>query len=91
MYFLGVERRVGTSRKTGAEYDFTVLRYAVPFLPFTGQTSRTVGSGWSVVEVRCSAPVSDFADIEPGDAVSLRFAPDPRDPQRVTCTGVDGG
>jgi hypothetical protein len=93
--FVGANRRKGVSEKTGREYDIAEVVYMVPDEP--GTKKHDDGSTiWSYACHGCKVQtvplhgdaLSTFGKVQPGDVVSLKIEPDPRNPRRTHVIGI---
>ena len=93
--YLGANRRVGVSEKTGNPYDIAELVYTVPDEPSqkVSDDGRTIwnyiGFGHKVRTLPLqSEAIGLFESVVPGKVVEVNLEPNPMNPTRNHVTGL---
>jgi len=86
--FINVQRRHGTSSKTGQPYDICTVEYGVPIEPRKTDAYTFLGYGLSVKEIRCDPACMDsFKEIDSLSEIDLILQPDAYNPERNIVVG----
>lgn len=87
--FIGATRRVGTSKKTGAQYDMCKLAYAIGVEHKKTEDYTYTGCGSEVKEIDLSpTALPEFTEIKTGQQVKIELSADPRNPRMNICSGL---
>lgn len=81
----------GLSKKDRSPFDFSEVRYMTPIENVSRENFQLSGYGAEQQALSLASPelIHKFADVRPGQWVSLHLGPNPRNLQRNLCTGVD--
>ncbi len=88
--FIGVNRRTGTSSKTGNAYDMSKIIIAVPLTPVQKESMQYTGFGLETREIDLNPEcLAMFADVKPFATVDIVVEPKPTNFNHTWCNGVN--